>query len=147
MALFNLSVLYSWFFTKCDKLFTSPAQILKGHSQLMHMRVKYHFLADFLYKTYVKQKRIRNTLNKPCGVELVTSWNLSHIRTLIFDIPLRIHQWIFPGKPNIDEYFPIRTSVEVRNCIKSEWLYCVEGSWSRTLDFSNICNLFHPFSK
>ena len=48
MALFNLSVLYSWLFTKCDKLFTSPTQILKGHTQLMHMCTKYHFLADFL---------------------------------------------------------------------------------------------------
>ena len=39
---------------------------LKGHSQLMHMRIKCH-------KTSVEQKLIRNTLNKPCKVELVTS--------------------------------------------------------------------------
>ena len=31
----------------------------------MHMRIKYHFLAELHVTTRVKQKRIRNTLNKP----------------------------------------------------------------------------------
>ena len=53
----------------------------------------------------MKQKRIRNTLNKPCRVKLVTSRNRDviigpkpHQSTHFFYIPLRIHRWIFPGK-------------------------------------------------
>ena len=52
---------------------------LKGHSQLMHMRIRYHFLADLHVTRRAREteseKRIRNTQNKPCRVELVTSPN------------------------------------------------------------------------
>ena len=43
---------------------------LKGHSQLMHMRIRYHFLADLHVTRHERgtesEKRIRNTQNKPC---------------------------------------------------------------------------------
>ena len=61
--------------------------ILKGHSQLMHKRIRYYFLADLHVTRHAPQtefeKRSGNTQNKPCRVELVT---------------LRIHRWICPGK-------------------------------------------------
>ena len=38
---------------------------LKRHSQLMYIRIRYHFLADLHVKTRVKQTGVRNTLNKP----------------------------------------------------------------------------------
>ena len=44
--------------------------LLKGHSQLMHMRIRYHFLADLHVTRHEREteseKRIRNTQNKPC---------------------------------------------------------------------------------
>ena len=50
---------------------------LKGHSQLTHMRIRYHFLADLHVTRHTREtgseKRIRNT--QPCRVELVTSPN------------------------------------------------------------------------
>ena len=46
---------------------------LKGHGQLMHMRIRYHFLADLHVTRRAREteseKRIRNTQNKPCRVE------------------------------------------------------------------------------
>ena len=43
---------------------------LKGHSQLMHMRIRYHFLADLHVTRHEREteseKRIWNTQNKPC---------------------------------------------------------------------------------
>ena len=52
--------------------------ILKGHSQLMHKRIRYYFLADLHVTRHVPEtkfeKRIRNTQNKR-RVELVTSRN------------------------------------------------------------------------
>ena len=63
------------------------------------------------------------------------------------------HDWeftngFFQGKPNIDEYFATRTSVEVRNCTKSEWLWKVHGRQrlffqiyvTFFIHFPNICN-------
>ena len=52
----------------------------------------------------------------------------------------------FQGKPNIDEYFRIHTSVEVRNCTKSESLSKFHGQESVIfqmyetvpIDFPNI---------
>ena len=42
----------------------------------MHMRIRHHFLADLHVTLHKREtKRIRNTLTKPCGVELVTSRN------------------------------------------------------------------------
>ena len=49
-------------------------------------------------------------------------------------------------KPNINDYFWIRSSEEVRNDTESAWII-VKGSRSRKLDFPNICILFHHFSK
>ena len=46
---------------------------LKGHSQLMHMRIRYRLLADLHVTRQAREteseKRIQNTLNKPCRVE------------------------------------------------------------------------------
>ena len=43
--------------------------ILKGHGQLMHMHIRYHFLPDLHVTRNARetesQKRIRNTQNKP----------------------------------------------------------------------------------
>ena len=52
------------------------------------------------------------------------------------------------GKPNIDEYFRIRTSAEVRNCTKCESLFKVQGRESLifqnyvtfSIDFLNMYN-------
>ena len=53
--------------------------VLKGHSRLMYMRIRYHFLAGLHVKKHAREteseKRIRNTQNKPCRAELVTSRN------------------------------------------------------------------------
>ena len=50
---------------------------LKGHSQLMHMCFRYHFLADLHITRHAceteSEKCIWNTLNKACRGELVTS--------------------------------------------------------------------------
>ena len=75
----------------------------------------------------VKQKGIRNTPNKPWWVELVTSRNRLYRPYAISEHSLFIYHWeftheFFQGKPNIDEYFQIQTSVQVRNCMKSESL-------------------------
>ena len=130
---------------------------LKGHGQLMHMRIRYHFLADLHITRHAceteSEKRIRNTQNKPCRVELVTSPNRDYRPYAISENSFFIYHlyWEFTdgfvqGKPNIDEYFWIRSSVEVRNNTESAWII-VKGSRSRKLDFPNICNLFHRFSK
>ena len=124
---------------------------LKRHSQLMHMRTRYHFLAGLRdARETESEKRIRNTLNKPCRVKLVTT--LSHIRALMFlntYIPFRIPPMdFFQGKPNIDEYFWIQTSFLVRNCTKSESLSKVQGRESLifqihvtfSIDFPNVYN-------
>ena len=51
----------------------SQATNLMGHSQLMYMRIRYHFLADLHVTRHVREteseKRIQNTQNKPCRVE------------------------------------------------------------------------------
>ena len=50
----------------------------KGHSQIIRMRFRYHFLAVHATRrawNSESEKRIRNTLNKPCRFELVTSRN------------------------------------------------------------------------
>ena len=58
---------------------TKLNKILKGHSQLMHMRIRYHVVADLHFKRHAREtlseKRIRKTLNKACRGELVTSQN------------------------------------------------------------------------
>ena len=45
----------------------------------MHMRIRYHFLADLYVTRHVREtereKGIRNTQNKLCKVELVASPN------------------------------------------------------------------------
>ena len=111
------------------------------------------FLSWFAYhKTRAwngSEKRIRNTLNKTCRAELVTSRNLDYRLYSIPEHSFFIYYWEFSdgfvqGKPNIDEYFWIRSSVEVRNDTESAWII-VEDSRSRKLDFPNICSLFHQF--
>ena len=55
---------------------------LKGHSQLKHLRITCYFLADLPVTRHSRQteseKRIRNTQNKPCRVELVTNRNRNY---------------------------------------------------------------------
>ena len=117
----------------------------------MHKRIRYHFVTDLHVTRHAceteSERRIRNTPNKPCRVDLVTSPNrdyrpLSHNRAHF--IPLYTIENSPPlygfvhEKPNIDEYFWIWSSVEVRNDTESAWII-VEGSRSRKLDFPNIC--------
>ena len=99
----------------------------------------------------VKQKGIRNTPNKPWWVEIVTSRNRLYRPYAISEHSLFIYHkdWeftheFFQGKPNIDEYVQIQTSVQERNCMKSESLSKVH-SWESLI--FQICNLFHRFSK
>ena len=59
--------------TTANKFQIEPAKLcddpLKGHGQLMHMRIRYYFLADLHVTRHAleteSQKRIRNTQNKP----------------------------------------------------------------------------------
>ena len=99
----------------------------------------------------VKQKGIRNTPNKPWWVEIVTSRNRLYRPYAISEHSLFIYHkdWeftheFFQEKPNIDEYVQIQTSVQQRNCMKSESLSKVH-SWESLI--FQICNLFHRFSK
>ena len=48
---------------------------LKGQSQLIHMRIRYHFLADLHVTGHARETWSEDTQNKPCRVELVTSRN------------------------------------------------------------------------
>ena len=83
------------------------------------------------------KKHIRNTQNKPCRGELVTSRNrnFSHIRAGIVLYTIENSPMDFS-----------RESQTSRNDTESAWII-VEGSRSRKLGFPNICNLFHRFSK
>ena len=89
---------------------------LKGHSQLLHMRIRYHFLADLRITSHASEteskKGIQNTLNKPCRVELFTSRNSVYRH---FNIPLRIHQWICPGKANGYVFISLVIMVNLRD--------------------------------
>ena len=82
-------------------------------------------------------------------VELVTSRNRDYRPYAISEHSFFICHWMdgfVQGKPNIDEYVWIRSSAEVRNDTESDW-FIVERSRLWKLDFPNICNLFHRFSK
>ena len=46
---------------------------LKGQSQLIHVRIRYHFLADLHVTGHARETWSEDTQNKPCRVELVTS--------------------------------------------------------------------------
>ena len=89
-------------------------------------------------------------LNKFCRAELVTSqivfiMALSHIRALIFFI-YTIENSPMDFSRESRAYFRIRTSVEVRNCTKSESFSKVHGPESLifqiyvtfSIDFPNI---------
>ena len=73
------------------------------------------------------EKRIRNTLNKTCRAELVTGRNRDYRLYSIPEHSFFIYYWEFSdgfvqGKPNIDKYFWIRSSVEViRSLHESLW--------------------------
>ena len=90
-------------------------------------------------------------LNKPCRVELVTSqivfiMALSHIRALIFFLYTIENSPMDFNSRESRTYFRIRTSVEVRNCTKSESFSKVHGPESLIfqiyvtffIDFPNI---------
>ena len=57
------------------------------------------------------------------------------MRGQMFYIPLKIPDGIVQEKANIDEYFWIRSLVEVRNDTEFAWIF-VEGSRSGKLNFS-----------
>ena len=87
----------------------------------MHMRIRYHYLAD-LHVT----RQARETWHRPYAISEHSSF---------------IYHWVFTdgfaqGNPNIDEYFWIRSS-EVRNDTESAWII-VEGSRSWTHDFPYV---------
>ena len=56
---------------------------LKGHSQLVHMCFRYHFLVDLhitLHHKSCAEKRILwKNLNKPCRVEVFASQNRPNV--------------------------------------------------------------------
>ena len=81
--------------------------VLKGHSQRMHMRISYHFLADLYITRHAheteSEEHIPNTLNKTSRIELVTSRNPDYSPYAIsehsfFYILLGIHWRICPAK-------------------------------------------------
>ena len=81
--------------------------VLKGHSQRMHMRISYHFLADLYITRHAheteSEEHIPNTLNKTSRVELVTSRNCDYSpyatsEHSFFYILLGIHWRICPAK-------------------------------------------------
>ena len=63
----------------CLEIRSRNEEAIKRNSQLKQMRIIYHFLADLHVTRHTSEpeseKRIRNTQNKPCRVELVTSRN------------------------------------------------------------------------
>ena len=85
-------------------------------------------------------------------MELVTSRNHDYSPYAISELSFFfIYFWEFTDgfvqqKPNINDYFWIWSSEEVRNDTESAWII-FKGSRSQKLDFPNICNLFHHFSK
>ena len=129
--------------------------VLKGHSQRMHMRISYHFLADLYITRHAheteSEEHIPNTLNKTSRIELVTSRNpdyspyICHIRALIL-------LYTF-GNSLTDLSSESQTSTITSEfdhqkrweMTESAWIV-VKGSRSQKLDFPNICILFHHFS-
>ena len=80
---------------------------LQGHSQLMHMRITYLFLADLHITRHARQTENRAAhpkyLNKPCRFDLIASQNRDYRPKVIsehsfFYMPLRIHPWTSPEK-------------------------------------------------
>ena len=107
-------------------------------------------------ETRMKQKRIPNTLNKPCRVESVTSWNRDSkpCQSIIFLFVFLIYIENSPMDFSRESQTWTNTSefenrlVEVRNCTKSESLSKVQGRESLifqiyvtfSIDFPNIYN-------
>ena len=61
-----------------DSLFVSKEQrILKGHSQLVHMRIRYHFIANLHITLHLKKRVWRRKweahVSKPCRIEVLPS--------------------------------------------------------------------------
>ena len=88
------------------------------------------------------EKRIRNTSNKPCGVEIVTS-QIKPYQITHFYIPLRNHRWIFPVKAKHRRIL-LNSNISRGEKLHEVWII-VEGSRSRKLDFPNMCNLFQKY--
>ena len=84
------------------------------------------------------EKRIRNTSNKPCGVEIVTS-QIKPYQITHFYIPLRNHRWIFPVKAKHRRILLNSNISRDRNCTKSESLSKVQGRESLIFE---ICVTF-----
>ena len=140
----NFIELYS---TQKDQLLMEN-DFLKGHSQLMHMPIRYHFLAYLhLIICYMHMKIFLLYMHNISFIFIYViyllhvtrhAWNRKweaypkySKQTLTsyssFYIPLRIHRWIFPGKAKHQRKLPNWTPVKVRNCTKSKWLSKVQG--------------------
>ena len=118
-----------------------PASVtwLKGHSQLMHMRISYNFLADLYITRHARetesQKRVRNTLNKTCRVELVTSRNRDYS-------PYAVYLYTFGNSP-MDLPSESQTSTntsEFDHQKRWEMTWIIESEW-------NDMNLHESLSK
>ena len=99
----NLHSKSAYFLKLTDQESWRSNGFLKGQSQLIHVRIRYHFLADLHVTGHARETWSEDTQNKPCRVELVTSRNHDYrVQTIpehsFFYIPLNIHRWICPGK-------------------------------------------------
>ena len=127
-------------------------QSFKGHSQLMHMRIRYHFLADLhvtrlawnrkweAYPEYSKLTNLELVKNRIVIIDPKPYQN-----THLFYIPLRIDRWIFPGKAKHRRIL-LNSDISRGEKLHEVWTI-VEGSRSRKLDFPNKCSLLHRISK
>ena len=117
---------------------------LGGHNQLMHMRIRYHFLADFHVTRHVhareteSEKHIRNIWTNLVAMNYrnckSNSWlSLSHARALTFCDFVVCHF-------EFTDYRKSQTSTNTSDRgekWQEAWII-VEGSRSRKFDFSDI---------
>ena len=120
----------------------------------MHMRFRYNFLADLHITRHAceteSEKCIRNTLNKACRGELVTSRIRDYRLKPYESTHFFIYGWEFTdgfvlGKPDIDKYFQIQTSVEVRNDSNHYRRFKVEKAWFFKYMYNNYLLFFTVF--
>ena len=103
---------------------------LQGHSQLMHMRITYLFLADLHITRHARKQKDRAAhpkyLNKPCGFDIIASQNRDYRPKVISE-----HSFFLYAIENSPMDFSresqtstnnseFEESVEVRNDTKAE---------------------------
>ena len=115
----------------------------------MQMRISCHFLADLHVRRRAwnrSEKRIRNTLSKPCRVELVTSRNRDY-RPLAISEHSFFYIYTIENSPmDLSRHRRILSNVSRGEKLREVWII-VEGSRPRKIDFPRTRNYLHRFSK